>query len=310
MIRYNALQLHKKHFQSFTGLTVNEFNTLRDGLRRDWHELTIKRLNSNNPKRQRKMGGGRKKALATLEDQLILTLVWAKLYSTYLVLEYLFSVDESTVCRTIQETIPLLQSKFILPNRRRGKKITTIEELKELIPDLDEILGDATEQRIPRPLKKQKRNKHHSGKKKAFTIKTQIATNASGLIVHVSPPTPGRAHDYKVFKASNLPQILPKETKMYLDSGYQGIHTDYPDIDAVIPFKRTRGHQKLTRSEKIHNTKQRKIRVAIEHTIAHLKKYTALASVYRHSLHNYEHVFRFIANIVNFRMLQRMPVTL
>jgi hypothetical protein len=309
-MRYNTLQSHKKHFQSFTGLTVNEFNILVSKLRDDWQEHTVKRLDRDNPKRQRKRGGGRKKILETLEDQLLLALVWSKLYSSYLVLEYLFSVDESTVCRTIQETIPLLQNKFILPKRRRGKKITTIQELKELIPDLDAILGDATEQRIPRPLKKQKRKKHHSGKKKAFTIKTQIATNERGLIVHVSQPTPGRAHDYKVFKASDLPQIIPKGTKAYFDSGYQGIHADYPTMNAVIPFKKTRGHQKLTRSEKIHNTKQRKIRVAIEHTIAHLKKYTALASIYRHSLQNYERVFRFIANIVNFRMLQRMPITL
>lgn len=307
MMRYNALQLHKKHFQSFTGLTVKEFNTLVSKLRRDWQEQTNKRLDSNNPQRQRKRGGGRKKILETLEDQLLLALVWAKLYSSYLVLEYLFSIDESTICRTIQETIPLLQSKFILPNRRRGKKITTIEELKKLIPDLDEILGDATEQRIPRPLKKQKRKKYHSGKKKAFTVKTQIATNAGGLIVHVASPSPGRTHDYKVFKASDLPQIIPKGIKAYFDSGYQGIHKDYPDINAVIPFKRTRSHQKLTRSEKIYNKKQRKIRISVEHTLAQLKKYSALASIYRHSLQNYEQVFRFIANIVNFRMLQRVP---
>lgn len=162
MMRYNTLQSHKKHFQTFTGLTVDEFNALVNTIRDDWHCQTMARLNKHNPERQRKIGGGRKKILETLEDQLLLALVWAKLYSTYLVLEYLFSVDESTVCRTIQAITPLLQSKFILPKRRRGKKITTIEELKKLIPDLDEILGDATEQRIPRPLKKQKRKKYHS----------------------------------------------------------------------------------------------------------------------------------------------------
>jgi len=122
----------------------------------DWLNQRVKRLNKNNPNRIRKIGGGRKKILSTLEDQLLLVLVWAKLYPSYLVLEYFFGVDESTVCRTIQEIIPLLQSKFILPKRRKGKKITTIEELKEIIPDLDEILTDARKQKIPRPRKKQK----------------------------------------------------------------------------------------------------------------------------------------------------------
>ena len=141
----------------------------------------------------------------------------------------------------------LLQDKFVLPqrNRRTGKRISTLEELKEIIPDLDEILGDATEQRIPRPLKKRKRKKYHSGKKKAFTVKTQIVTNKHGLILHISRSVPGRPHDYKLFKESHLPQNVPKGVKLYLDSGYQGVHKDYPALDAVIPFKKTRNHKEL-----------------------------------------------------------------
>lgn len=310
MMRYKNLQLHKKHFQSFTGLTVDEFKKLAADLRDDWLKQRIERLNKHNPDRQRKIGGGRKHSLENLEDQLLLTLIWARLYPTYLLLEYLFNIDESTVCRTIQTTTLLLQDKFILPerNRRKGKRISTIEELKEIIPDLDVILGDATEQKIPRPLKKRKRQKHHSGKKKAFTVKTQIATNKQGMIVQVSKSIPGRKHDYKLFKESQLPQKIPKGVKLYLDSGYQGVNKDFPNLDAVIPFKRTRNHKELTRSEKIRNTKQRRIRVAVEHTIARLKKYQSLAQIYRHSLQNYGQTFRFIANIVNFRMLQRLPV--
>ena len=163
MMRYKNLQLNKKHFQSFTGLTINEFKTLAADLHDRWAEQRVERLNKNNPNRQRKIGGGRKKSLEALEDQLLLTLVWARLYPTYLLLEYLFSVDESTVCRTLCATTLLLQDKFILPqrNRRKGKKISPLEELKEIIPDLDEILGDATEQKIPRPSKKRKRKKRN-----------------------------------------------------------------------------------------------------------------------------------------------------
>jgi hypothetical protein len=307
-MRYKNLQLHKKHFLSFTGLTVVEFNKLLNKIRADWLNQRIERLNKNNPNRQRKIGGGRKQKLENLEDQLLLALVWARLYPTYLLLEYLFNIDESTVCRTIINMTLLLQNKFILPERNR-RKISTIEELKDIIPDLDVILGDATEQKIPRPLKNRKRQKHHSGKKKAFTVKTQIATNKQGLIIHVSKSIPGRKHDYKLFKESQLPQKIPKGIKLYLDSGYQGVNKDFPGLDAIIPFKRTRNHKKLTRSEKIHNTKQRKIRVAVEHAIARLKKYQALAQIYRHSLQNYGQTFRFIANIANFRMLQRIPVS-
>lgn len=189
---------------------------------------------------------------------------------------------------------------------RPKKKITTLDELRKAIPDFDEILADCTEQKIPRPKKKSKRNKHHSGKKKAFTIKTQIATTKQGLIVNTGKPTPGRQHDYKIFKASNLPKLIPKQKKLYLDSGYQGVKKDFPDLLTVIPHKKIRNGQPLNRSQKIQNKKQRKIRVAIEHTLSKLKKFQILHQTYRNSLQNYETIFGFVANIVNFRMLCRM----
>lgn len=308
-MRYNNLKQRPKHFLAFTGLTVAEFDKLVKDNRQDWQEQRIQRLLKNNPKRKRKIGGGRKFALETLEDQLLLTLILAKSYCSCLLLEYLFGIDASTVCRTTQVIMALIKKdgKYIIPiNPRQGKKITTIEELRKVMPDIDEILADCTEQKIPRPQKKVKRNKHHSGKKKAFTIKTQLATNRRGLIVNVGKPVPGRQHDYKIFKASNLPKVIPKNATLYMDSGYQGVQKDFPDLNTIIPHKRTRNGKPLTRSQKIQNKKQRKIRVVIEHTLSQLKKFQILHQTYRNSLHNYETVFGFVANIVNFRMLCRL----
>lgn len=308
MMRFNSLKQRPRYFLGFSGLKVEEFTQLVAKIRQDWLNYRVARLNKNNPNRKRKVGGGRKKELSSLEDQLLLTLVWSRLYPSYLFLEYLFGIDESTVCRTIQETIPILQSKFVLPERRQGKKLTSLEEFKELFPDidLDVILGDATEQRIPRPEKKRKRKKYHSGKKKSFTMKTQLITNRQGLILYLPRAGPGRKHDYKIFKESSLPELIPKEMPLYFDSGLQGVKKDYPDLNSKIPYKRTRSHKELTRSEKIQNHKQRRIRVKIEHTLSHLKKFKVLADIYRHSLQNYDPTFRFVANIVNFRMLQRL----
>lgn len=309
MLRYLSLRKHPKHFLSFTGLKVEEFDKLVNDIRSDWHLQRTKRLNKSNPNRKRAMGGGRKKILSTLEDQLLLILSWAKYYPSYLLLEHLFNLDESTVCRTIQDIRLLLQDKFTLsdPKNRENnrRKITSLDELKELIPNLDEILIDATEQAIPRPKKKPKRNKHHSGKKKRFTIKTQIATDKQGLVVHISRASPGRKHDYKLFKESKLPKLIPRDSKVYLDSGYQGAQKDFSNLNIYLPYKRSKKHQ-LTRSEKIQNHKQRKIRVKVEHTLSQLKKYNVLSQVYRHSLQNYDKTFRFIANVINFRMLQRL----
>ena len=308
-MRYNNLKQRPKHFLAFTGLTVSEFDKFIQDNQQDWQEQRIERLLKNNPKRKRKIGGGRKFVLETFEDQLLLTLILAKSYCSCLLLEYLFSIDASTVCRTSQIIMSIIKKdgKYIINlGPRPSKKITTLDELRKVIPDLDEILADCTEQKIPRPEKKAKRNKHHSGKKKSFTIKTQLATTKQGLIVNIGKSIPGRQHDYKIFKKSTLPKIIPKNIKLYLDSGYQGVRKDFPDLNAIIPYKRTRNGQPLTLSQKIQNKKQRKIRVAVEHTLSQLKKFQILAQTYRNSLQNYETVFGFVANIVNFRMLCRL----
>lgn len=305
---YISLRLRPRCFLAFTGLRVEEFDKLVALIRPDWVIQREERLARGNPNRKRKEGGGRKCSLKLLEDQLLLVLVWSRLYLIYLTIEYLFGVDESTVSRTINRIQPLLQDKFMLPERLPKKKIRTIEELKKFLPpdiDLNDILGDATEQVIPRPEEKRKRKPYHSGKKRKFTIKTQIATTRKGFIIQASPTIGGRTHDYKLFKQSQLPQIIPKEARFFVDNGYQGIKKDYPDLMVSIPFKRQRGAE-LTRSEKIYNKKQRRVRIKIENTLARLKKYNVLSGVYRHSLHNYNQTFRFVANIVNFRMLQRL----
>jgi hypothetical protein len=126
------------------------------------------------------------------------------------------------------------------------------------------------------------------------------------VILYLDRANPGRKHDYKVFKESDLPNIVPKQTTLYYDSALQGVKKDYPDLNVKIPHKRTRSGQPLTRSQKIQNKKQRKIRVKIEHTICRLKKFKILADTFRHSLQNYDSAFKFVANVVNFRMLERL----
>jgi hypothetical protein len=43
---------------------------------------------------------------------------------------------------------------------------------------------DATEQQIPRPVDKKRRDVYYSGKKKKHTIKNQIMVNNRGFIIH------------------------------------------------------------------------------------------------------------------------------
>jgi len=303
MLKFSSLSQRPRHFLNFTGLKVDEFNKLQQSIRVDWQQIKQNKFKTD---RIRKIGGGRKSKLPNLEDRLLVFLIYAKLYSSYLLLEYLFNVDESTICRIVQEFLPLLSEKIVI--NRQGRKITTLDELRKLIPDLDEVLVDATEQRIPRPKKKQVRKKHHSGKKKAFTIKTQILTDKRGLILYASNSSPGRTHDYKYFQKTAVPKWLKKNLDIvaYGDSGYQGVNKDYPDISFKLPTKRSRTKKELNRSEKIMNTKQRRKRVSVEHSFAHLKKYKILADIYRNSKEHYSAIFKSVAFVANLRMLERM----
>lgn len=302
MLRFNSLSKRPRHFHNFTGLTIQEFFKLTDSIKTDWQQARATKYKAN---RIRKIGGGRKLSLANLEDRLLVFLIYAKLYSSYLLLEYLFNIDESNICRIIQEFSPILSKRIVI--NRQGKKITSLEELREIIPDLDEVLVDATEQKVPRPEKKRIRKKHHSGKKKAFTIKTQILTDKQGIILHATDSSPGRIHDYKQFRKTSIPEWLEKNPQItaFGDSGYQGINKDYPKANFKIPIRRNRAKKELTRSEKIKNTKQRKKRIRVEHTLSQVKKFKIIADTYRNSKKHYSAIFKSVAFVANFRMLER-----
>jgi hypothetical protein len=303
-LSFDTLAKQPRHFRAFTGFTVKEFAELAATIRSDW-ESSRKAGRIPTEDRVRKEGGGRKLDLPALEDRLLVFVIWAKVYPTYLFLEYLIGVDESNICRIIQEFLPILSATIIIDKSR--KKIRSLEELKELIPDLGEVLVDATEQRVPRPQKKRVRKKHHSGKKKGFTMKTQIMATKEKIILHASDSSPGRIHDYRLFKKTDVPQWLERhpDVTARLDLGYLGIHKDYPDIAAVLPFKRFRGMKELSRSQKIHNTKRAKKRIPVENALANLKKFRVLADVFRNVKERYSATFKSICFLSNFRTLAR-----
>lgn len=53
------------------------------------------------------------------------------------------------------------------------------------------VVLDATEQRVSRSSSKETHKRYYSGKKKAFTLKTQVVTDGDHHIVAISPPVPG-----------------------------------------------------------------------------------------------------------------------
>ena len=87
----------------------------------------------------------------------------------------------------------------------------------------------------------------------------------------------GTTHDFKMFKES-LVGVLPEDTIMPLDSGYQGANEYFPN--ALLPYKATK-HNPLTSEQKGFNRIIAKIRVVIEHINRQLKIFRICKETYR-----------------------------
>ena len=145
------------------------------------------------------------------------------------------------------------------------------------VRNCESLLIDTTEQSIERPKKVQK--PYYSGKKKRHTLKTEIRTTRQGRIVHVSKTHPGSVHDFTVFKGEKRPA---KESRVYLDSGYQGIAAPHPNADFRYKclqhgaFKGARqGRSHLCTDQNLQNfvTPLSQQRQALRHKIQHHRRH-------------------------------------
>ena len=175
-------------------------------VRPHWCESEKRRL--CRPDRQRAIGGGGKYRLRTLHDKLLVLFLYYRTYITMEFLGYMFDLDRANICRLINRLEPVVNQASLLkgdkPKRDRSRrhKINNLEDFLEQYPELEDLIVDATEQKIQRPKRKQKA--YYSGKKKCHTLKNQVVINKDSEIVDVSESYPGRHHDKKVWDESKI----------------------------------------------------------------------------------------------------------
>lgn len=229
MLNYTKLSKKPSDFRSFTGLDVQEFDSLYQRIEPEYEQAERERLLSARPDRKRKIGGGGKFHLS-LKDRLLMLLVYYRLYVTYTLAGYLFNLDQSNICRDIHYIEPLVRECVPMPKKVHAltRRLRTLDEVKQYYPELRAFI-DATEQEIPRPEDKEKMKTHYSGKKMKHTVKTQITVNSNGLITHKTAHARGRRHDYDIFKQSH-PE-LPKDVRPVVDLGYDGIQNDFAGMN-------------------------------------------------------------------------------
>ena len=105
----------------------------------------------------------------------------------------------------------------------------------------------------------------------------------------------GSTHDFKLFKYSKAD--YSKNTTMFLDKGYIGIEKIHSS--SIIPIKASKNH-KLTDDEKWYNNEISKIRIAIEHVNAFIKKFKIVSTRFRNRRKNFKLYMTLICGIYNF----------
>jgi len=186
-----------------TGLRIPEFDTLIADVLPTYVAAEYERL--SRPDRQRAIGAGHPFTLDD-RDQLLLTVVWLRVYPIHEVLGYLFGISDSTVSRTIGRVLPLLEQagrdtmRMPDPGRRHRRQL---DDLLRDTPELAAVI-DSFEQRVQRPRDRSEADGYYSGKKKQHTLKSQVAVDEeSGRVVDISASVPGPTADITCWNNPN-----------------------------------------------------------------------------------------------------------
>jgi hypothetical protein len=284
-----------------TGLSVAEFDTLYTEMQGYYMQAEWERL--ERPYRKRDIGAGHPFSL-NARDQILLTVVWLRVYPTYEVLGYLFGVSDTTTGRIVQRVLPMLEKmgrdgmRLPHPGRKRRRQL---DDLLRDIPELAVII-DSFEQAVQRPTEHTAADALFSGKKKRHTLKSQVAVNEdTGCIVDISESVAGPTADMTLLRRSSLMKRLPPGVRAIGDLGYVGIESEGC---GSAPKRKPRGKPRPP-DDIAYNTAFSKRRIIVEHSIGRMRRYQALFQTDRH--HRQQHSARVcaVAGLVNRQLTAR-----
>jgi hypothetical protein len=308
MITFEKLSQQPSAFGSLTGMSLSEFHALfaAFALAQSARRATARTTRRDHKPRQRASGAGRRFANDE-RTRLVMALVWLRVYPTFAVLGFFFSLHKSNAHPNVMDVLCTLESltefAFERPATER-KALGSVAAVMDAFPDVALII-DSKEQRTRRPKssKEDDRQKpYYSGKKKAHTLKTQVAVTPSGMIGALSQSVPGGAnHDLTLLRTSKLLDNLDPHEAAMMDKGYDGIVKDHPHTRLYLPFKARRGHP-LTEEQKAYNRHLSGYRIVVEHVNARLNQFGALSQVWRGGREGqHTQVVRVLAHLVNRR---------
>jgi len=304
ILRYAHLSRHPSVFRAMTGLKLEVFDQLVIDLLPACQTARKERLSRSD--RKRAEGGGRDQGLSW-SNQILLSVVWLRVYPTNEVAAYLFGVSDSTVSRVINRLVPLLEQAGLdsmrLPDPGR-KHRRNLDELLRDTPELAVVI-DSFEQRVQRSKDPNEADEHYSSKKKSHTLKSQIAIDeGTGQIVDLSESVVGPTADITLLELSGLCERLPEGVGAIGDLGYVGIAKLLGEGRGACPRRKPRNKDRPPEDVEYNRAFARR-RVKVEHTIGRMRRYQSLAQTDRHHRKKHSARTRAVAGLVNRQLRSR-----
>jgi len=330
MITYESLAARPSAFASLSGLSLADFEALYQEFASAYVQDRQQSLTRAGNPRRRAAGGGTPFSQDG-RTRLLMALVFLRVYPTYEVLAFLFSLNKANAQRGVVDVLATLEAHTVFvcerPAKERQKlrsvqavrqKLRSVQAVMDAFPDVRLVI-DAKEQRVQRPGGEDgeghsRQKPFYSGKKKAHTLKTQVAVAPDGSFQSVGKSVPGSVHDLTLLRRSDLLHRLPKTEGVMLDKGYDGLQRldpKKPDKNGPphpyhLPHKARRG-QPLTDAQKVFNAHLSRYRIVVEHSLAQMNQFQALAQVFRHDHDRHSGLTRIVAGLVN-RRLEKKPL--
>lgn len=278
MINIKRVSANNRLMLALTGVTPQEFNDLVPAFSQSYFEKKRKQHRKNS--KERKIGGGRKGFLKTIEEKLFYALFYHKCYPTYDLASLIFDCNRSNACRRQFEISKVLEKtlgkKLVLPIR----KMRTLEEFFEAFPEAREVFVDGTERPIQRPKDKEKQKTNYSGKKKKHTRKNLVITEKNKRIGFLSKTVEGKKHDFTLLKEEAPPDNMPPKIKKHMDLGFKGMQKQFPEHVVSMPRRKPRTRE-LSEFAKEQNKKKSSMRVLVEHALAGIKRLRITTDTFR-----------------------------
>jgi hypothetical protein len=275
----NAFMISLEHakrsdrlMRATTSLTVGEFDELGGCFAVAWAAARAAKTAAGTA-RQRRPGGGRKGCLVSPEQKLFFILLYFKAYPTQDVMGLLFGITQGQVSEWVRQLTAVVGQ--LIPLHRPARQARDLNQLLQEQPELEELIIDGTERRLPRPQHRGKQKRFYSGRKKRHAVKNVLIVGQR-RVLWGSPTVPGKCHDKKVAERARL--RLPERIDLLADSGFEGLEAGAAGV--VTPWTRRNRHNLHWRHRHF-NRLLATSRVPVEHTLASVKRMRILRDEFR-----------------------------